>query len=170
MRSGCAQSESDAAAVAVQPASRPTRGTGTGRSSSAPRPPRSGTTVPRQLTAARTCTSSTSPNCAMELGLLCEIFSLEEGYEGGDMKLVVLKDEDMDSQEPIEILLRRKMADQEQQLELFWQAYESCKAELLNDSVTTLLDRWISDFERAGGDTAREGGSARRETCARAKR
>ena len=99
---------------------------------------------------------STSPNCAMELALLHEIFSTQ----GNRMKLIVLKDEDMHSNKPILTLLKEKEASQRRQKKLFLGSYEACKGELMNRTAVELLERWMSDFAKAGGDTGVLSGAA----------
>lgn len=92
----------------------------------------------------------TSPNCVMEIGLLYQVFLLD-GYSRR-MTLVVLTDEDMASDVPIEDLLEAKGEDHGAQRELFKQAYDSCIEDLASTTTTNLLQQWIHDFERAGGD------------------
>ena len=91
-----------------------------------------------------------SPNCAMELGLLYQVHLLAS-YKR-PMQVIVLTDEDMASTEPIQEVLSKKADDQAAQRQLFERAYNSCKSALTNELAVELVQRWIADYEQAGGD------------------
>jgi hypothetical protein len=97
-------------------------------------------------------TLSTSPNCAMELGLLYQIFGddIEDTREIRDkIKLMVLTDSDLDLKAgdiTISDLLHRKREDQAGQRRLFRMAYEKCSDLLEAGEALPILGRWINDF------------------------
>ena len=77
-----------------------------------------------------------SPNCAMELGLLYQVHLLAS-YKR-PMQVIVLTDEDMASTEPIQEVLSKKADDQAAQRQLFERAYNSCKSALTNELAVEL--------------------------------
>ena len=94
----------------------------------------------------------TSPNCAMELGLLYQLFGVDIPLTRQirrRVQLVVLKDEDVgdgSNEGLIAAAIALKLKDPKEQSELFKVAYDKCKPVLEEAQGVQLLGRWIEDF------------------------
>ena len=109
----------------------------------------------------------TSPNCAMELGLLYQLFGVDlhqtRQYRNR-VQLVVLKDEDVgdgSDEGLIAAAIARKLEDPIEQSMLFQAAYEKCKPVLEEAQGVQLLGRWIEDFVKVAKDQGRREVSGR---------
>ena len=90
-----------------------------------------------------------SPNCAMELALLFQIFGeeLEETAEMREnIKLIVITESDATSGVTIDNMVEAKLQDQQKQLSLFRAAHAKCSRVLHDARASTYLRQWIDDF------------------------
>ena len=111
-----------------------------------------------------------SPNCAMELALLYQLFGekLEDDYEHEAMRkniqLVVLTDADIGDADPrcpgspragdpaaLAKTIQQKLGNQQDQAKLFLAAYEKCAAVLNEACATKFMEQWIEDFATVVG-------------------
>merc|ERR1711865_1113150 len=90
-----------------------------------------------------------SPNCAMELALLFQIFG-EELDETAEMreniKLIVITESDATSGVTIDNMVEAKLQDQQKQLSLSRAAHAKCSRVLHDARASTYLRQWIDDF------------------------
>lgn len=103
-----------------------------------------------------------SPNCAMELALLYQLF----GEKVDDQKLstmrkkirlVVLTEADIGAEDLEEVIQRKLGPQQKQQEKLFKEAYEKCREVLSEARAAKYLGQWIDDFMKvAGTETSRD--------------
>ena len=105
-----------------------------------------------------------SPNCAMELALLYQLFGekLTDDKEHEAMRkniqLVVLTEADIGDADPAALAktLQQKLANQGEQATLFKAAYEKCATVLNEARATKYLGQWIEDFANVvGTETSR---------------
>jgi hypothetical protein len=102
---------------------------------------------------------ASSPNCAMEVGLLYQIFGVDiepTRKFRQRVKLVVLKDDDIGDgtdEGLIAAAIARKLVDPKEQDRLFLEAYKKCERALREAQASQILGRWINDFMKvAEGD------------------
>jgi hypothetical protein len=92
---------------------------------------------------------SSSPNPAMELALLYQIFGedLKETKEIRDnIQLVVITNSDLTSGVTIDRMVEQKLQNQQKQRELFKEAHTKCSRMLHGANAATYLRQWIADF------------------------